>query len=198
MTIPPRTEPTFDEPPWDAPLDTALSIQAMPEDATISGMFLAPLVDEARRRGVVLPGARERYLAFRFYPLREHASLLVDAATAFFPELSTRQALRKLGRGGPRALVASTLGRVLLGSVEGVTEAFRAMARAYPLNAHPSRVEIESAGEQALVVHMDEIHYFIDSHHIGVFEGLMRYAGVDGRVSYASRGTTAGDLLCEW
>jgi uncharacterized protein (TIGR02265 family) len=188
----------FVEPPWQAPLDVETEIARIPEDATISGMFLGPLVIEAKRQNVTLPSARDRYLPFKFYPLREHCRLLVETCERLFNDRSLRQGLRKLGRGAPAALVASTLGRVVLGSAEGVDEVISAMAKAYPLNAHPSRVTVLESKPGRAVVRLEEVHYFLDSHHVGTFEGALKFAGVTGRVLIASKGPTRADLLLEW
>src|ERR1041384_7739237 len=135
-------EVPFVEPPWDAPFDEQAELLAIPGNAEISGMFLAPLAAEAKRRGFTLPTARERYVPYKFYPLSEHARLLLETCARIYPDRPTRQGLRKLGRGAPQALVASTLGRVVLGSVEGVVAVMDAMAKAYPLNARPSKVTV--------------------------------------------------------
>lgn len=186
------------EPPWTAPLDVRSVFDAIPADATISGMFIAPLAMEAKRVGVHLPSARDRYLPYRFYPLVEHAKVLVETCERMYPGLSIRQALRKLGRGAPKALVASTLGKVVLASAEGVHEVVDAMAKAYPLNARPSRVEVLERTVGRAVVRLEQVHYFIDSHHVGAFEGALRYAGVKGRVLIALHGEASADLLLEW
>jgi uncharacterized protein (TIGR02265 family) len=194
----PVTSPPFVEPPWDAPLDAEQAIREVPEEATISGMFLAPLLAEAKRRSVTLPSARDRYVSFTFYPLREHCRLLVETCERLFADRPLRQALRKLGRGAPAALVSSTLGKVVLGSAEGVDQVVHAMARAYPLNARPSRVTVRESQPGRAVVSLEEIHYFVDSHHVGTFEGALKFAGVTGRVRIASRSKTSADLLLEW
>jgi uncharacterized protein (TIGR02265 family) len=188
----------FLAPPWDAALDPELSVAAIPQGATISGMFLAPLALEAKRLGVTLPSARERYMQFSFYPLREHARLLLETCARLYPNRPLRQALRKLGRGAPKALVASTLGKVVLGSVEGPHDVIAAMARAYPLNARPSRVTVLESTRGRSVVRLEDIYYFIDSHHVGAFEGVLNFAGVKGQVLLAKRGRAAADLLLEW
>jgi hypothetical protein len=188
----------FVEPPWAAPLDVRAVISAIPDTATISGMFIAALAIEAKRVGVTLPSARDRYVPYRFYPLAEHAKVLVETCERIYSSLSVRQALRKLGRGAPKALVASTLGKVVLASAEGVHEVVDAMAKAYPLNARPSRVEVVERAAGRAVVRLEDVHYFLDSHHVGAFEGALRYAGVEGRVLIAMRGEAAADLLLEW
>jgi uncharacterized protein (TIGR02265 family) len=185
-------------PPWGAALNADLSVEAIPEGATISGMFLAPLLLEAKRRGITLPSSRDRYVPFTFYPLREHARLLLETCERLFPDRSLRQGLRKLGRGAPKALVASTLGKIVLGSVQGPHDVVAAMAKAYALNARPSRVTVLEATRGRSVVRLEEIHYFLDSHHVGTFEGALNFAGVKGRVLIAKRGRAAADLLLEW
>ena len=179
-------------------MEVQAELRAIPASATISGMFLAPLVLEARRVGAHLPSARERYVPYTFYPLVEHAQVLVETCERVFSSMPLRQALRKLGRGAPKALVASTLGKVMLGSVEGVHEAIDAMVKAYPLNVRPCRMEVVERGTGRAIVRVDELHYFIDSHHVGAFEGVLKFAGVDGRVLIAPRGRAAADLLVEW
>lgn len=188
----------FVEPPWEAPFDEEAELAAIPKEATISGMFLAPIAVEAKRRGIVLPSARERYVAFKFYPLVEHARLLLETCARFYPDLSRRQALRKLGRGAPQALVSSMLGRVVLASAEGVSAVVEAMAKAYPLNTRPGKVTLVESFASTCIVRLEEIHYFLDSHHVGAFEGALKFAGVRGRVRIAPRGRTAADFLLEW
>ena len=138
----------FVEPPWTAPLDVDAVLRALPSTATISGMFIAPLVQEAKRLGVTLLSARERYVAFRFYPLIEHVQVLVETCQRVYPGVPLRQALRKLGRGAPTALVASTLGKVVFAAAVGAHDVIDAMAKAYPLNARPSFVTVLERGPQ--------------------------------------------------
>jgi uncharacterized protein (TIGR02265 family) len=189
---------TWGEPPWDDPLDPGPLIEAIPAAATITGAFLQAIVDAARARERPL-ASRGSYVGFRRYPLREHARLLVEGARALFPGESLRMGLRRLGRGGPRTLIGTMLGRVVLGSVEGPVETLRAMAKAYPLHTTPGSLEIVEAAPGRAVVHVEEIHYFLDSHHVGVFEGVMRLAGVEAaRVQISPISRTSADLLCTW
>lgn len=189
----------FSEPDWSAPLDVEACIDAVPADATMSGMFLAAVVSAASSAGHRLPSARASYTAFRKYPMREHCVIMVEAARAIWPAHSMREGLRRLGRGAPRALMTSMLGRVVLGSVEGPAEIVRAMARAYPLNSSPGSLEVGDAGPGRVVVRLRDIHHFLDSHHVGVFEGVLRHAGVEGgHVRLASLSRSDADLSCEW
>jgi uncharacterized protein (TIGR02265 family) len=188
----------FVEPPWGAPLDPDAVIAEIHGDATISGMFIAPLLDVAAAVGAKLPSARDRYVSFKFYPVREHAQLLVEACRARYPRLPLREGLRRLGRGGPNALLSSTLGKVVLGSVEGVESSLHAMAKAYPLNARPCSVTVVECGSSYALLRLEQVHWFLDSHHVGTFEGVLRYAGVQGSVKIRTRGPGSADFLIEW
>jgi len=188
----------FTEPRWDAPLDADAAIARIPEDATISGMFPSALAIEARRRGFALPSARPKYVPFSFYPLREHARLLVETSHRFYPKLPLRQALRHLGSYAPKAMAASTLGRVMFGTVGGAQEMITAMVKAYPLNTRPCEVSIVSSGPGYSIVKMKDVHHFLDSHHVGAFEGVFKHVGIEGRVLVAQRGTAAADFMLEW
>jgi uncharacterized protein (TIGR02265 family) len=201
----PRGAPTatvdgrpFIEPPWDAPLDVERALESIPADATISGMFFNRLIGAARAQSAVLPSARERYLAFTFYPLVDLARLVLDAAPLLFPDRPLRQGLRALGRGGPDAFLASTLGKVTLGSTSDVHGAVAAMANGYELNVRPSRVSLADSGPGWVVVHLERVPYFLDSHHVGTFEGALRFAGTKGAVRIASRSPSSADFLLTW
>ena len=133
------------------------------------------------------------------YPLREHATLLVEAARALWPQESLRSGLRRLGRGASRALVHTIVGRVVLGSVDGPLEMLQAMATSYAIHASPGDVEVVVLGPRQAVVRLREIHHFLDSHHVGVFEGVLRQAAVrDPRVRLHAYSRIDADLLCEW
>jgi uncharacterized protein (TIGR02265 family) len=188
----------FVDPPWDSPLDGSRACASVPASATISGMFFAALVSGAKTRSISLPSARERYTSFQFYPAADLARLLVEAADRFFPGRPLRHALRSLGKAAPDAFLTSTLGKVTLGSTEGVQAAVAAMASAYELNLRPSRVSTVASGATWTIVRLDRVPYFLDSHHVGTFEGVLRFAGAQGTVRIASRSSTSADFLLTW
>jgi uncharacterized protein (TIGR02265 family) len=189
---------TFVDPPWAEPLDAAGVIARIPATATIAGMFFLALQEGAERRQVPLTFPKPRYLPFGFYPVREFAPLLVEAAGVFYPQLTLREGLRRIGTAGPQAFLSSTLGKVTLGASEGVHAAVAAIAKTYAINTRPSRCEVKHAGPRSMILSLDDVVYFLDCHHVGVFEGTLQYAGVDGRVKIASRSETSADLLLEW
>lgn len=188
----------FVDPPWAEPLDVPRVLRGIPESASIAGMFFLALQEGAERRQVSLSFPKPRYLPFGFYPVREFAPLLVEAAAKFYPQLTPRDGLRRIGTAGPVAFLSSTLGKVTLGASEGVHATVSAIAKTYGINTRPSRCEIQHAGPRSMTLRLDDVVYFLDSHHIGVFEGTLQYAGVDGRVKIAPRSETCAELLLEW
>jgi uncharacterized protein (TIGR02265 family) len=189
----------FVEPPWSAPLDVTACLRGIPESAQVTGMFLEPLAEAARAAGKPLPSARDRYVAFRFYPMAEHAQLLVEASTRLFSDRSMRQALRAFGRGAPDALISSTIGKVMLGSAVGPEEALRAISKAYTLNLKPSRAEVVEVLPGCAIVRLEEVYYFLDSHHVGIFEGVLRFANASNpRVTICMHSAREADLRCSW
>lgn len=192
------TPSAFSVPPWDAPLEVERVLASVPEAASIAGMFFLALQEGASRRQVQLSFSKARYLPFGFYPVREFAPLLVEAARLFYPQVSLREGLRRIGTAGPVAFLSSTLGKVTLGASEGVHATVQAVAKTYGINSRPSRCEVKQAGPRSMILSLDDVVYFLDSHHVGVFEGTLQYAGVQGSVKIASRSETSADLLLEW
>jgi uncharacterized protein (TIGR02265 family) len=186
------------EPPWDSPLDGDLVARAVPAHATMTGMFLDAVAGLAKDRGLKLKKARERYTPFQPYPLREHCELMLEVSRTLLSDMPLRHALRRLGRGAPQALIRSTLGRVVFGSVEGPLEILRALSKSYSMHLKPSSLEVEGAGPKAVIIHLADIYNFLDSHNVGVFEGALKYANVKGTVKIKPFTRTSADLLCSW
>jgi len=188
----------FIEPDWDAPLDAASALQAIPLTTTVSGMFLEATLVAARKAR--LPLSEEwngTYHTFRFYPMRHLARLMVEIAPLMLPNLSLRQALRALGRTAPDVLLGSTVGKVTLGSAEGVHGIIDTVTRTYPINLKPSTAEIVERAERQIIVRLGEVH-LMDCHHVGVLEGTMRHAGVEGSVRIRPLSARSMDYLLSW
>jgi uncharacterized protein (TIGR02265 family) len=190
--------PRFLEPPWDEALDVESELAAIPEAAQVRGLLIAPMLADLKKRGWKQPLPRDRYVGFNLYPLREHARMLVDAWQMFFPDKPLREGLRKLGRAAPAAFSASTLGKVTLGAAEGVHDIVTAFAKGYELNMQPGRATVTETHRRSMVVSLEEVHYFLDSHHVGAFEGALKRAGVKGHVLIARHGRAAAELSLQW
>lgn len=165
----------------------------------MKGVYLDAIARAAREGGVTLPSARPRYVNFNPYPLREHCTLLVEAAQLRWPQRTLRHGLRSLGRGATGALLGSMLGRVTVGAVEGPLEVLRAMAKTYALLAEPGEVTVVESGPGRAVLALRDVPFFLDSHHVGVYEGALKFAGAIGvRVRVRPISSSAADFLCEW
>jgi uncharacterized protein (TIGR02265 family) len=171
----------FQEPPWDTPLDVNAELEAIPKGATMKGLFILPMVAEARSRGIVLPSARDRYLTFNDYPLVEHGRVMVESAQAFFPNISTRRGLRKLGRAAVRAFSQTTIGKVMWASVDSVDSALDAAAKMYTIAVPSCRMTVVERAQGRAVVRLGgEAHCFLDSNHVGTLEGVLHASGANG------------------
>ncbi|MET0343542.1 MAG: DUF2378 family protein [Polyangiales bacterium] len=188
----------FVEPPWGAPLDAAAVLRKVPESASVAGMFLTPLSEGAKRAGAALPSARERYLPFQFYPMREHVKLMIEAAPVLFPKVPLRTALRKFGKLAPRSLLESTIGKVVLGSASNAEQTLQAMVRTYPLHIRPAQAELTELAAGRAIVRLTDVYYFLDSHHVGAFEGALHFAGKRCQVRVRAASASAADFLIVW
>jgi uncharacterized protein (TIGR02265 family) len=188
----------FVEPPWDEPLDVERELEAIPDSAQVRGMFIAPLAAEAKR--LTADTIKTRYLPFQLYPLREHARLLVETCRTQYADRSLRAGLRKLGRAAPLAFIASTLGKVVRGSVQGAHDSCAALAKGYAMSLQPGRAFVSEPeeGQQWLIVTFEDVYHFLDCHHVGAFEGALKHAGVRGRVRLRKHSQSSAEMLLEW
>jgi uncharacterized protein (TIGR02265 family) len=178
----------FVSPDWAAPLDPATYIAAMPPNARVKAMYASAMVEGAQKRGLALPSARERYVPFQDIPLREFGALLVEAAQAYFPDATLRTGLRKLGRATHEVFVRSVVGRVIFSTANDLPGALAAATKAYAISMPPSRAELRELGERRAVLALENVYNFLDSHHVGVLEGVSHACGVrvNARVRLAS------------
>ncbi len=188
----------FVAPDWNEPLDVAAYLASTPRAARIKGMFPAAVADGARARGLSLPSARERYLPFADVPVTEFANLLVEAAQSFFPDVPLRVALRDLGRSAFPVLIQTLVGRVVLSTAADMPTALQAGAKAYLVALPTCRVEIAELSDRRAVISLKNVYYFLDSHHVGVFEGLSKSVGVRVRTRIRLRSKFDGDFELTW
>src|SRR6476659_4421733 len=189
----------FVDPPWFRPLDADAELADIPAESTLAGMFFRGLMEGAKQRKVSLSVSRPRYLPFQHYPVAEFAPLLIEAARLFHPGLSSREGLRRIGAVGPTILAGSMLGKVTLGSVEGVHAITKAVAATYSANVRGAQCSVLETTKSSVRLALDGVHYFLDCHHVGVFEGTLRFAGVtNGRVKIAGKSRSSAELLLEW
>jgi uncharacterized protein (TIGR02265 family) len=173
-------------------------VDSTPKGARIKGMFPAAVCDGARARGVPLPSARERYLPFADVPVTEFAMMLVEAAQGFFPNLPLRSGLRELGRSAYPVLIQSMVGKVVLSTAADMPSAISAGVKAYAVALPQSNVEIVELSKQRAVITLRHVYYFLDSHHVGCFEGLARPLGLRLTTRVRMRTKFDGDFEFSW
>jgi uncharacterized protein (TIGR02265 family) len=190
-------------PSWDAPFDAEAYLAAVPKGALIKGYFGATVLAAAKQRKVTLAHAAERYLPFLEYPLVDHDRLLVEAAGAFWPDVSLRQGLRKIGRAAVQSLLETTFGKALLGGLtqpDAVARALASLARAYPttLSKPTPTAEVIETGERSAIFRARDTWILLDSQQIGILEGLGKACGVHMNVRMAMDGPANGEFACTW
>ena len=189
----------FLSPDWDAPLDVSDYVRTTPKTAQIKGMFLAAIVDGCREKGEPLAGARDRYLSFNDYPLVEHLELMAKGAPVLFPGRSLRRALRSTGRASYATFVRSVVGRVVFGgSAVEMMSSIVAMIRGYNVAMPCGKLDIVDSSATSVTLRMSGMYTFLDSHHVGVFEGVARACGVRAEVRVRLSSLVAGDMLITW
>lgn len=188
------TEFAFEEVDWDAPVDVARTLRAVPEHATVRGFLTSGLVKRAAQRGLSV--GRTRYLDFRSYPLREHIEILAEVAPVLHPNVSLRRALRRVGAMVLPAFRDTTAGRVLLSlSAESRGErAFGLLTKGYAMSRSVGSANLRSIDADRAVVELRTIHDFPDVLHVGIFEDLIRGYGHSGRVRVRRIGLADVDL----
>jgi uncharacterized protein (TIGR02265 family) len=193
----------YDRPSWDAPLDAESYVRAIPPGALIKGFYAATVAAEAKRRGIKLAHASDKYLPFLDYSLANHNRLLVETARAFWPDVPLRQGLRKIGRAAVQSLLETTFGKALLGGLtqpETVGRALLAFGRAYTttLSKPTPVVEVIETGERSAIFRLRDAWVFHDSQQIGIIEGLCRACGAQADVRFAMDGPASGEFACSW
>ncbi|HEY2515138.1 MAG TPA: DUF2378 family protein [Polyangiaceae bacterium] len=192
-----------DVPPWDAPLDPEAFLRSIPAGALIKGMFPGALAAEARRRGIPLPTAADKYLPFYEYPLRDHMRLVVDAARGFWPELHVRQGLRKVGRAAVTAFTQTTFGKAVLGGFnqpETMARALSSMVRAFgtSLSKPTPHLEVVQTADTTCVLRFRDAWLLLDCHQVGIIEGYCHACGVRPDVKVAVISPSSADFLVSW
>lgn len=187
----------FVDPPT-TPIDLQAELSRIPADARIGGLFLGPLARQLRERGAELSELPAHFEDLQQYPLSLLVTLLAEASRTLFPELPLRVAMRKLGRQAMPALLQSPVGRLALGAAQGMVQTLEAVAKSYNITLHPSRAEVIHKEPGLVVVRLTNVYHFLDSHHVGVFEGALRLRKVKGKVLIHQHSPSSADYLCRW
>jgi uncharacterized protein (TIGR02265 family) len=188
----------FVVPDWDAPLNVDASLRAVPDGATVKGMFLQRLLDDAAAKGVA-PAGRGPYRAFKDYPLRELLEIEVELAPRLFPAVALREGLRRLGWTAYPTLVSSLIGRIIFGVLgDDLPAIFRTAMKGYKVSISVGSASVIEVGSNHAVIRLQEMYNFADSYQVGVFEGVFRHYDRSGKVKCHRTGEFDLDILAMW
>ena len=194
--MPPLGEMTVPS-PVAGDVDVALQLASYPRDQMLKGMFLSKLARELGPdwRGIqqtpVSPPPLGGYVPFADYPLVDHAALALAVAKKREPNVTTREAVRRLARNDIRTFLESTIGRVTAAAVSTPEEALLALPEVYKLVATGPRYEAKKVGPKH--VRLSLINgYGLWEYQVGQLEGIAGHYGADTRI----RCSLDGDVRC--
>lgn len=187
----------FREPDWSHTVDFAARLAAVPEHASMRGMFIQSLLASATPE-VQAKYAARRYIAFKNYGMREYVQVLQDACEAA-PRQSHAQVLRKLGW-GIYPNYAKTITGTAIFAVAG--RSFQRMIEvspaAYRIGLAPATVTVQTLGERHARVALRECWNVPEFHQVGIWEGAMQVCGVEGEIKVEAIGFGAVDFDISW
>ena len=188
----------FFPPDGTAPIDINAYIREIPPEAVTKGMFFDPLREQVREAGHPIPG-RDRYIAFRNYPMPEYLEVVLGCGELLHPGTPTRALLRMAGR-----LVYPTFASSLLGSLlfkfagRDVPRLLKAVPRAYNQINPRASAEVETRGQNSAIVKVRGLWDVPEVSQVGIFEGGIEALGLEGEVLVRPLTECDCDLLLNW
>jgi uncharacterized protein (TIGR02265 family) len=181
-----------------APLDPVPQLRDVPDGHGVRGWLFNTVIDMAEARGVALRPSRG-YIDFKYYPVRDWMELMVEATRQCYPQLPLRAGLRALGRLAYPRFVTSMIGRVTFGILGNDIARIMATApKAYEVSFTHSRVSVLDSGMQSVHVRFEHTHAFLDSYHVGAFEGAMDACKRVGEIHVKIDSLSQGELFVRW
>jgi hypothetical protein len=95
-------------------------------------------------------------------------------------------------------MLTSTIGKVLLISAPGIEGTLEAISNAYDVNLNPGNVKVVEIADDYALIELTQISYFLDSHHVGVFEGICKHFSLKGDVRINRTGRESAQFLVTW
>jgi uncharacterized protein (TIGR02265 family) len=188
----------FHRPNLTDPVDVEEHLRLVPDRATAKGLVAESILDAVRDAGLA-PITRERFTAFRDYPMRDLLQLKVDAARAISPDKPLGEALCIVGRHLFPKFTSSLLGRVMYGVFRGdVTSILRMAQKSFEQTQNMGRVKTTVIDSHTVRLHFSNTYTFVDTYHVGVMQGTLQACGVEGEVLVNMTSMTEGDLLIGW
>lgn len=188
----------FVRPNWYMPLDVAQRLAAVPKDRTVKGMFFSAALRQAGIRDEDLPPSN-RYAAFKDYPIHDLIVVLADCAPKAHPNVSGREAIRRMGHHAYRHLMNSTIARVIF-SVAGreLNRAVQLVSKVYDTIANGGSATVVRNVPGEAMIELRGLWVFPDVYHLGVYEEAIRDYGHCGEVLLRKHSVCDVDLLLKW
>ncbi len=185
----------FRDPDFAAPVDLQAHLALLPPGATGKGMYFnALLAAGARARPgldlCALAGiTARRYIPFRDYPMDEYLRLEVATAAAVHRGVPIGEGLRRLGWTALDSLLGSHVGKMVFGVLGRDADLILLNSpKGYQLTLSFGLLTVEKDGPRRYLVHASGLPIFLETYHVGVFEGGLRHCGARGRVRIATEG----------
>jgi len=154
----------------------------VPASSTVKGMFINTFLETLDAVHCPRP-TRDRFFAFRDYPLTRFMAMMLDTVPLAWPSDAPSQGLRRLGQTAFHALASSMAGRVLFAVAGSDWHTLLSLAgRAYELSLSHARVAVHEVGEHEAVVELRQVWNFADSYQVGVMEAALEAYGKQGVV----------------
>lgn len=183
---------------WNADVDVATCLAAVPATATIKGVFPAVILEQLKKNNCSRIGLEE-YHAFGDYPVREYMEFLVDAAQKLYPGAPLAQGLRSLGHLAYSSFLNSLVGRVLLGVLGKKVDAIlRVSPRAWSAAISVGNLVIEDVREQEAYLQAKDLYYFLETYCVGIAEGMLLTCQRKGVVAYQKNSPYNARVFIAW
>lgn len=186
---------SFSAPDFSRELDPLPYLERVPPDALCKGMFFHDVLKAVQR---VSPTAaaqlvphmgQRRYVRFKDYPLREHMELTAEAVKLLYPQLPSREGMRRLGWLAYPTFADSMVGRIVFGVLgKDLDRIFEVGPKSFEVSMTRGRAVARRLGEAHWRYELKEVFGYLDSYYVGVLEGPIRHHGLvpDVRIHPAS------------
>jgi uncharacterized protein (TIGR02265 family) len=203
-TTPPKAPLTA--PDFTAPLDVDRVVAQVPQTALIKGFFIDSfekliLKERPELKGKLYEGlARNSYSPLKTYWRGEIMRAEAQFSTLAYPDVATREALRRSGRLIYPSFLGSLIGRVVLvalfaGDVDAVLKAGPKMFSAM---TNFGKVDAVRMGERHWQYRYNDYYSWLDSGDVGVIEGLLMHYGMEPNITVASDGPFDVCMDIQW
>mgnify|MGYP000250283469 CR=1 FL=1 len=188
----------FEKPDWLTPVPLADMLAAVPDDAMMRGMYTAPVCKQATKITGRQYGSRN-YIAFKFYPMREHIQVVYDCAKDAYPDVPERLALKQLATLAIPTLQGTLVGRTLLTLSGGtIKAALQILVKAYLQSRNMGTVRMTEFTDTHAVIEMRGIPDFPDSIQVGIMEEALKETAGGGEARVKVHSLCDVDVLLEW